>query len=573
MSLGSDRRIRSLWGAARNGKLLFLGALVFSVFVNILMLTGPLFMLQVYDRVLGSRSEETLVALATLVAGLYFLMALLDFARGRVLARIGIRIHQAVEQDLVRVVVKVAKNSPLHRNGLRDLENVNGFLASPALLAILDLPFTPIFFLAIFIFHPILGWLGVAGGVFLILLALTNQLLTSKKTRRANVESEVAHSFASEAIKASDIVRAQGMMENVVNRWQLLQQKAMRNSLFAADWTGSFSSFTKATRLFLQSAMLGVGAYLVLQNEITAGGMIAGTILLGRALAPVEQLLGQWNVIQRFRQSWKSINKILATAPEEPSKTKLPVPASILDVRGISVMPPNGQQATLKNISFRIEPGKALGVIGRSGSGKSTLAKALVGLWQPLTGEIRLGGATLDQYDPEILGQRIGYLPQSVSLMSGTVSENIARMSPKPDPDAVVAAAKQANAHDMIMQLPNGYDTVLGDDFAQLSGGQMQRIGLARAFYCDPVLLILDEPNSALDAEGSDALNEAIQAFKASERSVIIMTHRPTAISECDDLLIMVNGLVTDYGPRNEVLKKRTKNAGTIMKNIERTTK
>ncbi len=570
MSSNGARHIKSLGGAARNGRVLFTGALTFSVFVNILMLTGPLFMLQVYDRVLGSRSEETLIALSLLVAALYFLMAVLDFARGRVLARIGLRIHQAIEEDLVRVVVKLAKHSPVHRHALRDLENVGGFMASPALLAVLDLPFTPIFFLAIFIFHPILGWLGVAGGAVLITLTLANQLITSRKTRSANLHSEAAHSFASEAMKASDIVQAQGMLENVVGRWQQKQHKAMHASLFAADWTGSFTSFTKASRLFLQSAMLGVGAYLVLENEITAGGMIAGTILLGRALAPVEQLLGQWSIVQRFRHSWKSINKILATSPIEPPKTKLPVPAAILDVRAISVIPPMGKQPTLRHITFRVEPGTALGIIGRSGSGKSTLAKALVGLWPPAAGEIRLGGATLDQYDAEILGQRIGYLPQSVSLLSGTVADNIARMSTEPDAGAVVAAARQANAHEMIMQLPRGYDTVIGDDFTQLSGGQLQRIALARAFYCDPVLLVLDEPNSALDAEGSDALNKAIQAFKASERSVIVMTHRPTAISECDNLLILVNGVVSEYGTRDEVLERRTTNASKILSSIEK---
>lgn len=570
MSQNTNRRIKSLAGAARNGPMLFAAALLFSVFVNILMLTGPLFMLQVYDRVLGSRSEETLIALFLLVAALYFLMALLDFARGRVLARIGLRIHQAIEDSLVRQVVKLAKHSPTHRSALRDLDNVGGFMASPAFLAALDLPFTPIFFLAIFIFHPVLGWLGVAGGVVLITLTIANQLMTSRKTRRANLQSEAAHSFASEAMKSSEIVQAQGMLDNVVGRWQAKQHEAMHASLFAADWTGSFTSFTKATRLFLQSAMLGVGAYLVLENQITAGGMIAGTILLGRALAPVEQLLGQWNIVQRFRQSWKSINKILATAIIEPPKTKLPVPAAVLDVRGISIVPPMGNRPTLRNVTFRVEPGTALGIIGRSGSGKSTLAKALVGLWQPASGEIRLGGATLDQYDPEILGQRIGYLPQSVSLFSGTVAENIARMSTEPDANSVVAAARQANAHEMIMQLPKGYDTVIGDDFTQLSGGQMQRIALARAFYCDPVLLVLDEPNSALDAEGSDALNKAIQAFKNSERSVIVMTHRPTAISECDNLLILVNGVVSEYGTRDEVLERRTKNAETIMSTIER---
>lgn len=549
------------------------GAIVFSVFVNILMLTGPLFMLQVYDRVLGSKSEETLMALFILVAALYFLMALLDFARGRVLARIGSRIQRSVESRVLTTVIRQAhgpRNSASLRNAPRDLEAVQGFYASPALQAVLDLPFTPIFFLAIFIFHPVLGWIGLAGGGFLLALALANQLVTTRMVRRAQLNSEAAHAFANEAINGSETVRAQGMLDNMLARWKSQQAKALGASMFATDWTGSFASTTRAARLFLQSLMLGAGAYLVLRNEITAGGMIAGTILLGRALAPVEQLIGQWNLVQRFRHSWASVNRLLSETPLEQPRTKLPVPASILQVANLTIVPPGGGKPTLRNVSFRLEPGQALGVIGRSGSGKSTLARAVTGLWPPAAGEIRLGGATLDQYDPEILGQRIGYLPQSVKLFPGTVAENIARMSTEPSAEAVVAAAQQANAHEMIMQLSKGYDTQVGEGFTQLSGGQMQRIALARALYCDPVLLILDEPNSALDADGSDALNATIRTFKDSSRSVVIMTHRPTAISECDQLLLIENGVTTDYGTRDDVLARRVKNAGNIRNIIDK---
>lgn len=321
--------------------------------------------------------------------------------------------------------------------------------------------------------------------------------------------------------------------------------------------------------MYLQSVMLAIGAYYVMRGETSAGAMIASSILLGRGLAPIEQALGQWPLVQRAQTGWAALARYLAATPINPEVTRLPVPAASLVVRGVTVVAPGTRTPTIRNISFTLDPGQALGVIGLSGSGKSTLARALLGYWPLAGGEIRLGGATLDQYDPEDLGRHIGYLPQSVTLFAGTVAENIARMAERPDPQAVVAAAMRSNAHEMILRLPEGYDTRLEGNDSQLSGGQRQRIALARALYGDPVMLILDEPNSALDAEGSEALNLTVRQFKAAGKAVIIMTHRPIAIAECDVLLVMEGGTVTAMGPRDEILAKVLANAAPVRETLQ----
>ncbi len=489
------------------------------------------------------------------------------------MARIGSRLQKALD---VRVFDATLNRSLLPHGGgrsanaLRDLDSVQAFYSSPGFLAVMDIPWTPVFLAAIFIFHPYLGWLAVGGGGFLIVLTIANQLITFSKVREAQISSERAHSFAAEARAGSEVIRSQGMRGAVVERWINLRKAALSQSMFANDWTGSFSSLIKASRLFLQSAMLAVGAWLVLQGEITGGAMIAGSIILGRALAPVEQIMGQWPMVQRARSGRKELAQLLAATPQAEPRTALPVPEAQLVVSGLTVVPPGGKKATLRAVNFKLEPGQAIGVIGRSGSGKSTLARALLGLWRPAGGEIRLGGPTLDQYEPDDLGRHIGYLPQVVTLFNGTVAENIARMSTTPDAEGVIAAAKQANAHEMITSLPDGYDTFLEGNENQLSGGQRQRIALARALYGDPVLLILDEPNSALDADGSNALNASVRAYKATNKSVVIMTHRPTAISECDQLLVLEQGNVTAFGPRDEVMRSMLKNAEDVRRVVQK---
>ncbi len=560
----------------RNQGMTFLAlAFLFSIFVNLLMLTGPLFMLQVYDRVLGSRAVETLTALFLLVALLYGLMAMLDFARGRIVARFGARFQSQLDARVFDATLRRSLNPQARAapaTALRDLESIQNLCASPVLLAVMDIPWTPVFLAAIFIFHPLLGWLAVAGGGLLIVIALLNQALTRRKVAEAQAASARANAFSEHARQAAEVVRSQGMQQDVTLRWLNQRSDALRQTIAASDWTGSFTSLTKSLRLFLQSAMLALGAWLVLQNELSPGAMIAGSILLGRALAPVEQSIGQWGMVEKARTAWASLNQFLDHTPPEAERTKLPTPAAQLAAKGLTVIPPGATAPTLRNVTLNLEPGTALGVIGKSGSGKTTLAKALLGLWHPAAGEIRLGGATLDQYDPNDLGQHIGYLPQQVTLFNGSVAENIARMSQNPDSQAVVDAAKKANAHELILSLEKGYDTFLEGNDSQLSGGQKQRIALARALYGDPVLLILDEPNSALDADGTEALNAAVRGLKAAGKSAIIMTHRPQAISECDNLAVVEKGQVVKFGTRDEVLNAMVQNAGAIKRNLSQVT-
>ena len=543
-------------------------AFAFSIFVNLLMLTGPLFMLQVYDRVLGSRSEETLVALLVLVIGLYGLMWLLDFARTRLVARYGARFQAGLDDRVFTAQLIQDRRTPEGQSAARDLEAVQAFYASPALTAIMDVPFTPVFVGVIFIFHPWLGWFAVIGALILIAVTTLSQVLTSGRVAEAQKTVESAHRFAENARRASEIIRSQGMLGPVVERFMDRRTSALQKNMGAVDWTGAFSTFTKAFRLSLQSFVLALGAWLVLRGEITAGAMIAASILLGRALAPIEQLIGRWPQIARARQARASLTTFLADNPAPEPRTRLPRPRGRLDLKGVTVTTAPGSPPVLYNITCSIAPGEALGVIGRSGAGKTTIAKTIVGLIEPNIGEVRLDGALISHYSPDDLGAYVGYLPQDPMLISGTIAENIARMSLQPDSDMVVAAARKAKAHDLILSLPNAYETRVEDNQIGLSGGQRQRIALARALYGDPVLLVLDEPNSALDQEGSEALNAAIRTMKGEGRSVVIMTHRPVAIAECDTLMVVDTGRVKALGPRDEIIKSMMKNAPDIQRAI-----
>lgn len=545
---------------------------VFSIFTNLLMLTGPLFMLQIYDRVLGSRSEETLVALTILVAGLYFFYWLIELARGRVAARIGARIQSALDERVFRSVLETdaVQNDQTRGAPLSALSAVRTFFAAPVFLSVLDLPWTPIFVGCIFIFHPILGWLAVAGGGLLIFIAVINQILTYRKVTDATRLNAEADRFAAQSAEARELIWAQGMGDAMTGRWYAMRENGLSHILSAADWTGSFSSLSKSFRLFLQSAMLAVGAWLVLQNQITAGAMIAASILLGRALAPVEQSIPQWSIVQQARSGWQSLKGTLAKIDTRTHPLPLPVPEAHLSASNVTVPMKAGDTPVLSQVSFTVQPGEALGVIGKSGSGKTTLARVLMGLVHPASGEIRLNKATLDQYRQDSLGAYIGYLPQNIQLFDGTIAENIAQMERDPDPAKVVAAAKMARVHDIILELPQGYDTPIRSGDAQLSGGQQQRLALARALHNDPVLLVLDEPNSALDADGSAALNDVVHRMKSNGKAVIIMTHRPTAISACDTLLVLDKGRVAGYGPRDEIVASIMQNASDVHRVVKK---
>ena len=554
--------LQELRRARRESRALYWAAGLFSFFVNLLMLTGPLYMLQVYDRVLGSRSEATLIALTALVVFLYAMMALLDYARGRIMARVGARFQARLDKRVFDAVIR--KNALGLQDetalALRDLEAVQRLLTSPALMALFDLPFTPLFVFGIFLFHPWLGGLALVGGAILVSITLINLFATRQPLNHANQAASEAELLSEQMRAEAEMIQAMGMRDAAFERWQTARASALRAHLHAADMGGSFTTAGKAFRLLLQSAMLGLGAYLVLQGELTAGAMIAGSILMGRALAPVELSISQWPLFARARKGWQTLAQLLSQIPPETPRLPLPRPQALLEVSQLTVVPPGDSQAALKMVSFTVQPGQAVGVIGKSGAGKSSLARALTGAWRPAGGKIRLDNAALDQYDPSVLGQLIGYLPQRVELFEGTIAENIARLSPTPDPAAVVAAAKRADAHTMIVKLPEGYDTRVSANGGRLSGGQIQRIGLARAMYGDPVLLILDEPNSNLDNDGSQALNRAIAGVRRAGKSVLIMAHRPAAIEECDSLLMLEEGRVLAYGPKDEVLRQVVQN-------------
>ena len=547
----------------RNGWLLWSIA-VFSMAVNALMLTGPLYMLQVYDRVLGSRSQETLVALTLLITFLFLMMAVLDFVRGRVGARYGARLQAALDERIFAAALARARRTGEGQTALTDLASVQRLTGSPVFMALFDLPWTPLFIGAIFLFHPWLGLLAVVGMAVLVIIALLNRALSQGPIARAAAVSHGADRMAGDMQGEAELIRALGMEASAFRRWHRQRHLALGEGMRAADLVGGFTATTRSVRLFLQSAILGLGAYLVLQSSITAGAMIAGSILLGRALAPIEMVIGQWGAIAEAAQAWRRLATLLGLEAPEPVRMALPRPKARLEVSQISVVPPGARVPTLRGVSFRVEPGQAVGVIGPSGAGKSTLARAITSVWLPAAGQIRLDGATLDQYDPEALGGYIGYLPQTVTLFDGTIGENIARLAETPDPAKVVAAARAAAAHEMILELPEGYDTRVSGLGARLSGGQIQRIGLARALYGDPVLLVLDEPNSALDNDGSIALNRAIQAIKADGRAVLIMAHRPSAIRECDRLLVLSGGTPVMFGPTQEVLQKTLANFSDI---------
>ncbi|MCI4660404.1 MAG: type I secretion system permease/ATPase [Neomegalonema sp.] len=555
--------------ALRSGRKLFYGVGLFSFFVNLLMLTGPLFMLQVYDRVISSGNEATLVALFIFVTGLFAVMGALDYIRARVLARAGARFQSLLDArvftaTLARAVSPAERSRPA--TGLRDLESIQRMLSGPAPFAFFDAPWVPIYLGAIFIFHPYLGYLAIVGALILVTLTLLNEFASKGPQRKALEAQMAAENFEGAARREAETIRALGMRDNSVSRWRRRRDAALEAQIAASDRTGGFAAASKTMRFWLQSAMLALGAYLVIHEGLSPGVMIAASILMGRALAPVEQAIGQWAGLQRARQGWRSLTELLGKMPAQEERTQLPDPKGRLTARALTAGPLGERTPLVRNLSFMVQPGEALGVIGPSGAGKSTLARVLSGVWPTMAGELRLDGATFDQWDPDVLGRSIGYLPQDVALLDGTIAENIARMDAMPDPREVIDSAKRAGAHDIILGLPKGYDTPIGVGGAQLSGGQRQRIALARAMYGDPAVVILDEPNANLDAEGEQALLGAIKDLKQRGRSVIIIAHRPSAIAACDKILMLDKGQQRAFGPKDEVLKQTTLNYPQLVK-------
>jgi PrtD family type I secretion system ABC transporter len=546
----------------RQSRALYWIVALFSLFATLLTLTGPIYMLQVYDRVLGSGSQETLVALSLLVVFLYCVLGLLDGARARISSRIAARFQTAAEARVFDATLR--QRHPAAATGLNDLDAICRGLSAQIIGAIFDLPWTPIFFAVIFVFHPLLGLLSVAGAIALIVITCANQVFSRRDQTHATAVVIQSKIMLSQLQADAETVQALSMQQASFSKWKRMRMMALTHQLRVADVGSGLAALTRMLRLMLQSSMLGLGAWLVLSQQMTAGGILAASVLLGRALTPIETLLTHWPVVQNAHQSWKQLASLLSRVPKAVPRIPLPKPDARLSLTGVTVFPPGERRAVLRGLNFTLEPGQALGIIGPSGSGKSTLAKLLTGTWPVAAGTVRLGGAALHQYDPDMLGQHIGYLPQRLQLFDGSIAQNIARLQEVVDHEKVIAAARSADAHDMILALPKGYDTLVVDGDARLSGGQIQRIGLARALYHNPAVVILDEPNSNLDSNGSVALNHAIRDLKSRGKLVLIMAHRPAAIQECDLLLMLDDGAQAAFGPKEEVMGRMVKNANSI---------
>ena len=536
---------------------------VFGFFVNLLMLAGPLYILNVYDRVLNSRSIETLVALTLLLAFLYIMMGVLDYVRGRIMGRVGARFQSSFDKpvfDATLSATTLRRMPEQAATGIQDLEAVQRLITSPALLFLFDLPWVPLFFLGIFVFHPLLGFFALSGATIILALAILNQYALRQPVREAQTAHLASENIGAEIRAESALVSCMGMRGTAFDRWHHARERALACSMNAADTSGILTAIIKSFRLFLQSAMLGFGAYLVLQNQLSAGAMIASSILMGRALAPIEAVVGQWGVIQRGYAGWSNLAVLLGHFQPKRHVMNLPRPDARLVVDQLTVAPPGSQTAAVRLLSFGVNGGSAVGILGPSGAGKSTLALAMTGVWPLAAGRIELDGAALDQYCPDALGKYIGYMPQRVHLFDGTIKGNIARLSARPDDQKVLAAAKAAAAHDMILGLPDGYDTVISDSGRHLADGTIQRIGLARALYGDPVMVILDEPNASLDHAGTMALNRAIAVLKAEGKIIFIISHHPSAIENCDLLLVLEKGARKAFGPKNTILAEVVRN-------------
>jgi PrtD family type I secretion system ABC transporter len=537
----------------------FLGVGLMSGMINLLYLTGSFFMLEVYDRVLPSRSIPTLVALALLVFALFAFQGALDFVRARLLIRIGAAVGEALSAKTFSVVMRLALRTRSGSDGLeplRDLDQVRTFMSGMGPASLFDLPWMPLYLGICFLFHPWIGWTATAGGALLIGLTLLTELSSRKPARAAFAPSVIRGTLAETSRRNAEVLQAMGMTQRYSNLWSAANTRYLESQQRIADIAGGYSALSKVVRLALQSAVLGVGAYLVIQQQATAGIIIASSILTSRALAPVELVIANWRGFLTARQSWRRLNELFAKSPDEAVPMGLPAPNSILQVEALTLSPPGINKVVVADATFTLSAGDGVGVIGPSASGKSSLARAIVGVWRPMRGKIRLDGAGLDQWAPDDLGRHIGYLPQDVELLAGTIAQNIARFEPEPDSTAVIAAARAADVHDLILRLPEGYETQIGERGAALSAGQRQRIALARALYRDPFLVVLDEPNSNLDSEGEKALTEAIASVRKRGGIAIVIAHRPSALAGVNQVLVLVNGRVQAFGPKDEILNQ-----------------
>jgi PrtD family type I secretion system ABC transporter len=536
-----------------------LGVVLFSGLMNILTLTGPLFMLQIYDRVVSSRSVATLLGLAAIAALLYAALGFFDQMRARVLVRIGSYIDEVVHPKIFRAVVTLPLRNALPGDGLqplRDLDQIRNFISSGGPAAFADLPFLPLQVGICFLIHPLIGIATLAGAAIIFVLTLATDITVRSASLKSSEKASQRYATIEAGRRNAEVVRALGMTGRIAERWGAINRDYGESHLKVLERSGAFSGASKIFRMMFQSAVLGLGAYLVIEQQASFGVIIAASILSARALQPVDQLVANWKGFVASRQSWARLKKLLAQFPDNEPPMPLPPPAATLAVENLAVLPPASTRPSVVDVSFTVKAGSGLGIIGPSGAGKSSLVRAIIGAWPPARGRIRLDGAALDQWDPDLLGRHMGYLPQDVELFAGTVADNISRFEADADPELVVAAAREAGVHDLILRLPNGYSTDIGESGSSLSAGQRQRVALARALYRDPFLVVLDEPNSNLDAEGDAALTQAILSVRRRGGIAVVVAHRPSALESVDMALAMVNGGVAAFGPKEEVLRK-----------------
>jgi PrtD family type I secretion system ABC transporter len=528
---------------------------LFSFVVNILMLVPTIYMLQIYDRVLTSRNQDTLIGLSVIMIAMFFVVGFLEWIRSQLLIRLGNRMDQKLSGKVFRAAFEKSLRigSTNASQYFFDLTNIRQFLTGHGLFAFFDSPWTPIYIVVIYYMHPIMGVFSIVSAVFLLCMAVLTEVVSKKPLSEANKLHSIAGTFAGANLRNAEAIEAMGMMNHVRGHWYQKHLKFLKLQAMASERASVVSSITKVARLISQSLILGVGAYLAIQNIITPGMMIAASILMGRALSPVEMAIGTWKQFLSTRTSYERLEEILSVFPDREGGMSLPPPTGQLVVSNLIAGPPGTNKQILRGVSFAAEPGDIVAVIGPSAAGKTTLARMIVGIWQPLVGGVRLDGVEVSTWDKAELGPFIGYLPQDIELLDGTVAENIARFGAI-DAEKVVAAAKDAGIHEMVLQFPGGYDTPIGEGGLVLSGGQKQRIALARAVYDDPVLIVLDEPNSNLDDAGELALLNTLVKLKEAQKTIFVITHRTSILSIVDKILLMINGVGQAYGPRDEVL-------------------
>jgi ATP-binding cassette, subfamily C, bacterial len=528
----------------------------FSLAINLLFLAGPLYMLQVYDRVVPSSSETTLVMLTLGLLMAYLALAGLDAMRARVLTRASVKL----DRKIAAAVVTASIDRPMASGGarsqyLRDFDSFRQFVSGAGIHALFDLPWAPIYIAVIFMLHWSLGAFALACGLVLVVMALANEWLVGQPLAGANAAAARAYSFTEMSLRNTEAIRAMGMTSGLLKRWGEDRDQMLGRQVVASDRAAAIQSVIKFLRLSMQSVILGLGAYLVIEHTVTAGTMFAGSLLLGRALQPIEQIVGTWRGIVSVRGSLGRLHELFGAIATRGSSIALPKPTGRLSVEGLSYVAPGSPRPLLRNVSFEVEAGEILGVIGPSGAGKSTLARHLVGVLAPTAGMVRLDGADVTAWSRNGLGQHVGYLPQDIELFSDTVANNISRFQAGDD-GAILEAARLADVHQLILRLGNGYETAVGEGGATLSGGIRQRIGLARAVYASPSLVVLDEPSSNLDADGDVALGDCLIQLKKKGVTVVLISHRPASIVTADRLLLLKDGAVELFGPRLDVLAK-----------------